>query len=393
MSLQRPQKKELLSRIKAKRSFIQVVVGARQIGKTTMIQQTLAEIKQPIVNVSADGISQALWIDQQWELARILLQTEKSKYAILCIDEIQKIDNWSEVVKKNWDADTKNKVDIRLILSGSSKLLIQKGLTESLAGRFELIRMPHWTFSEMQQAFDVTEEEYAYYGAYPGAAKLIKNPTRWRNYMFDSLIETTISKDILMLNRVDKPALLKQLFELASMYSTQELSYNKLIGQLQNAGNATTLAHYTNLLDSAHLINGLNKFSGSQVMQRNSTPKFQVYNTAFYTVYNSSTFKQATMQPALWGRWVENTIGSHLINAAMLHDLELKYWRNGNNEVDFILSKGKINIAIEVKAGNRIKSSGIAQLNQAHKIDKNLLIGADGLDWKKFIKLDLVKLF
>jgi uncharacterized protein len=393
MKIERAQKKELLARLKEKRTRIQVIVGARQIGKTTMIEQALAQIKQPIINASADGISNGNWIDQQWDLARVTLQTERCKYVILALDEIQKIHNWSETIKKNWDADTRHSKDIRLILSGSSKLLLQDGLTESLAGRFEMIKMPHWSFNEMQEAFDINEEQYAYYGAYPGAADLIKSPSRWRTYMQDSLIETTISKDILMLNRIDKPALLKQLFELASAYSTQELSYNKLIGQLQNAGNTTTLTHYINLLNSAHLLNGLNKFSGSQAMQRNSTPKFQVYNSAFFTVYNSSTFKQATSQPELWGRWVENSIGTHLINAAMLYDMELTYWRNGNNEVDFTLSQGSKTIAIEVKSGHRLKSSGLAQLQQKHDMHRTLLIGADGLDWKKFIKLDVRKLF
>ncbi|MFM2385733.1 MAG: hypothetical protein RL660_490 [Bacteroidota bacterium] len=391
--IERAQKKELLARMRAKRSFIQVVAGARQIGKSTMIQQTLAQIKQPHISASADGVSNSSWLDQQWETARITLQTERCKYVILAIDEIQKIHNWSETVKKNWDADTKNQLDIRVVLSGNSKLLLQEGLTESLAGRFEMIKMPHWTFSEMQEAFNFNEEQFAFYGGYPGAASLINSAARWRTYVKDSLIETTISKDILMLNRVDKPALLKQLFELASSYSTQELSYNKLIGQLQNAGNTTTLTHYINLLNSAHLLTGLNKFSGSQVMQRNSTPKFQVYNNAYFTTSNAYTFKQASTQPALWGRWVENIIGCHLVNTAMLYDMQLNYWRNGNHEVDFILTHENKSIAIEVKSGHRLKNSGIGQLQQTHRMHRTILIGSDGLDWKKFIKLDLRKLF
>jgi uncharacterized protein len=395
MKIERLQKKELLDRLKTKRKFIQVIVGARQIGKTTMIQQVLDRISQPIINVSADAVgnSNYIWIEQQWEIARLTLRTEKCKFVIIAIDEIQKIQNWSETVKKNWDSDTKNNLDIRVILSGSSKLLIQDGLTESLAGRFELIKMPHWSFSEMQEAFDINEEQYVYFGAYPGAAPFFNNENRWRNYMKDSLIETTISKDILMLNKIEKPALLKQLFELGSAFSTQELSYNKLLGQLQNAGNTTTLSHYMNLLNSAHLLTGLNKFSGSQVMQRNSSPKFQVYNNAFFTVYNPLTFKEAVKQPARWGRWVESSIGTHLINMAMVHDMQLMYWRNGNHEVDYVLKFLNKTIAIEVKSGARLKSSGIMNLMQTHAIDKSILIGADGLDWKKFLKMDILKLF
>jgi uncharacterized protein len=395
MKIERANKKELLTRIKTSRGLIQVVVGARQIGKTTLIQQVLDDIKQASISVTADDVSenQTFWINQQWEAARIQLQESKSKFLILAIDEIQKIHHWSEAVKKNWDADTKNSVDIRLILSGSSKLLIQNGLTESLAGRFELIKMTHWSFTEMQEAFDFTEDQYAYFGAYPGSADMIKNEARWNSYIKDSLIETTISKDILMLTRIDKPALLKQLFELSCAYSTQELSYTKIMGQLQNAGNTTTLSNYITLLDSAQLVTSLNKYSGSQTMQRNSTPKFQVYNNAFYSVYSKTNFKDANKNPALWGRWIESIIGTHLINSATQHDMQLFYWRKGNDEVDFILQHEKKIIAIEVKSGNRMKSSGLEKANQIYHFYKIILVGIDGLDWKKFIQLDLRKLF
>ena len=395
MAIERSSKKELLTRIKASRGLIQVVVGARQIGKTTLIQQVLNDITQATMSISADDVSenQTMWINQQWEVARIQLQENKAKYLVLAIVEIQKINRWSEAIKKNWDSDTKNGIDIRLILSGSSKLLIHQGLTESLAGRFELIKMSHWSFNEMQEAFDFTEEQYAYFGAYPGAAGFIKNETRWLAYVKDSLIETSISKDILMLTRVDKPALLKQLFELGCAYSTQELSFNKIMGQLQNAGNTTTLSHYLNLLDSAQLLTGLNKYSGSQIMQRNSTPKFQVYNNAFYSVYSKTNFKDAIKNPALWGRWIESIIGTHLINSATQYDMELYYWRKGNDEVDFILQYENKTIAIEVKSGSRLKSSGLEKANQQYNFYKTILVGIEGLDWKKFIQLDLRKLF
>jgi uncharacterized protein len=395
MQIQRIQHKELLNRLKANRDFIQVIIGPRQVGKTTMIQQVLSNINKPQINVSADDVAATnnTWIDQQWENARLRLANEGAKFVIIAIDEIQKINNWSEAIKKNWDADTKNKLDIRVVISGSRKLLIQNGLTESLAGRFEVIKMPHWSFAEMQEAFDISAEEYTYFGAYPGAAALIKNEKRWKRYLIDSLIETTISKDILMMNKIDKPALLRQLFEVASTYSTSELSYNKLLAQLQNAGNTTTLAHYINLLNSAQILAGLNKYSGSAVRQRNSSPKFQVYNTAFFTTYNALSFKEAQQKPDLWGRWVENVIGAHLLNAASQYDFELMYWRDGNNEVDYVLQNGTQVIGIEVKSGNRLKSSGIAQLQQKHKIDKVLLLGTEGLHWTKFIKMDVRKLF
>lgn len=237
---------ELRSRIKEQRNFIQVIVGPRQVGKTTMIMQLLEETTISNTFDSADAVlnSNSEWILQVWETARLKMKAAQATEYLLVIDEIQKIDNWSEIIKQQWDRDTREGTNIKVILLGSSRLLIQKGLTESLAGRFETIHLGHWSFSEMENAFGWTIEQYVYFGGYPGSALLIKDEERWKNYIKDSLIETSISKDILMLTRVDKPALLKRLFELGALYSGQILSYTKLMGQLQDAGNTTTLSHY-----------------------------------------------------------------------------------------------------------------------------------------------------
>jgi predicted AAA+ superfamily ATPase len=334
-----------------------------------------------------------LWIDQQWEAVRVQFKNSGATSFLFAIDEIQKINNWAEVVKKNWDADTLVGIDIRVIISGSSKLLIQDGLTESLAGRFELIRMTHWSFSEMQEAFDFTEEQFAFFGAYPAAAPLIKDEQRWRSYITDSLVETTITKDILLITRIDKPALLKQLFELGCAYSTQQVSYNKLLGQLQNAGNTTTLANYLNLLDAANLLTGLPKYAVSKVSSKNSSPKLQVYNNAFFTVYNSISFAAAQTNPAEWGRWVENIVGCHLLNSSIKNGYELSYWRYGNDEVDFIIKKQNKLIGIEVKSGNRLKSSGLEKANKQLHFYKTFLTGIEGLHWKDFLKINPGSLF
>jgi predicted AAA+ superfamily ATPase len=395
MLIQRSEYTVLANRVAEDRKFIQVVVGPRQIGKTTLIQQVLAAQKIPFISISADSIaaSNSLWIEQQWEAARIQLKNSGATSFLLAIDEIQKINNWAEVVKKNWDADTIAGIDIRLIISGSSKLLIQDGLTESLAGRFELIRMTHWSFSEMQEAFDFTEEQFAFFGAYPAAAALIKDEQRWRTYITDSLVETTITKDILLITRIDKPALLKQLFELGCTYSTQQVSYNKLLGQLQNAGNTTTLANYLNLLDAANLLTGLPKYAASKVSSKNSSPKLQVYNNAFFTVYNSISFAAAQANPAEWGRWVENIIGCHLLNSSIKNDYELFYWRHGNDEVDFIIKKQNKLIGIEVKSGNRLKSSGLEKANKQLHFYKTFLTGVEGMNWKDFLRINPATLF
>ena len=295
-------------RILESRKFIQVIQGPRQVGKTTMINQVLAQLDIPNIYESADAVSaaNAAWLMQVWESARLRMKASGTKEFLLVIDEIQKIDNWSEIVKQQWDKDTREKINLKVILLGSSRLLIQKGLTESLAGRFETIYLGHWTYAEMQAAFGWSIEQYVYFGGYPGSATLIDDEDRWKNYIKDSLIETSISKDILMLTRVDKPALLKRLFELGSIYSGQILSYTKIMGQLQDAGNTTTLANYLKLLSDCGLLGGLDKYAGDIVRKRGSSPKFQVFNNALISSQANESFDKAIVSPALWGRLVES---------------------------------------------------------------------------------------
>lgn len=385
----------LKKRVEEDRKFIQVIAGPRQIGKTTTVRQLLKEITIPFINVTADNVASTntQWINQQWEAARQQQKNIESTEFLLVFDEIQKIGNWSEAIKKNWDTDTANNTNIKLLLLGSSRLLLQEGLTESLAGRFELMQMTHWNFLEMQEAFDVTEEEYAWFGAYPGAASFIIDEQRWKDYIINSIIEPSISKDILMLTRVDKPALLRNTFELGCIYSGQQLSFTKMQGQLQDAGNTTTLANYLQLLNSAGLLGGLQKYSGAAIQTKNSSPKLQVYNNALISAYNGDGFTFNKNNLAKWGRWVENVIGTHLINHSSTRAFELFYWRQGNHEVDFIIKKGSQLIAIEVKSGNKLKSGGIIAASKQFSFTKTLLIGIEGLNWKDFIKMKPVNLF
>lgn len=385
----------LKKRIEEERKFIQVVAGPRQIGKTTTVRQLLKEVTTPFLSVTADNIAatDSSWINQQWEAARQQMKNADSTGFLLVFDEIQKISNWSEAIKKNWDTDTANNINIKLLLLGSSRLMLQQGLTESLAGRFELMQMMHWSFLEMQQAFDVTEEQYAWFGAYPGAASFINDEQRWKDYVINSIIEPSISKDILMLTRVDKPALLRKTFELGCIYSGQQLSFTKMQGQLQDAGNTTTLANYLQLLNSAGLLGGLQKYSGAAVQSKNSSPKLQVYNNALVSAYNGDGFMYNKNDPARWGRWVENIIGSHLINHSAIGAFELFYWRHGNHEVDFIIKKGSRLIAIEVKSGTRLKPEGITAASKHFDFTKTLLIGIEGLNWKDFLKMNPATLF
>ena len=330
MNFERHHKSLLFSRLSLeKRQFVQVVFGPRQVGKTTMIGQILKELTIPSHYVSADGVSsgQQVWINQQWEIARLLVKQSGKNEGLLVFDEIQKLENWSETVKREWDLDTMNGLALKVVLLGSSRVLLQQGLTESLAGRYETIYMGHWSYSEMQEAFGYDEDQFIWFGGYPGASSLIQDEKRWKQYVLDSLIEASISRDILMLTRVDKPALMRQLFVLGCHYSGQILSFNKILGQHLDAGNTTTLSNYLNLLDTAGLLNGIEKYSSDLIRQRSSSPKFQVYNTALMSAQNDLTFQEIKMRPDLWGRWVESAVGAHLINSSRDGGFTVRYWR------------------------------------------------------------------
>lgn len=382
-------------RIQEPRKFIQVILGPRQVGKTTMITQLLSQLSVPNLYESADAIpvTNSAWLTQLWEAARLRIKVSGATEYLIVIDEIQKIDNWSEIVKQQWDKDTREKINIKVILLGSSRLLIQQGLTESLAGRFETMYLGHWTYTEMQEAFGWSIEQYVYFGGYPGSTILIDDEERWKNYIKDSLIETSISKDILMLTRVDKPALLKRLFELGSLYSGQILSYTKIIGQLQDAGNTTTLANYLKLLSDCGLLGGLDKYAGDIIRKRGSSPKFQVYNNALITSQANDTYEKAIINPELWGRLVESSVGTHLINHSISERYNLYYWREGNHKVDFILEKGDKVIGLEVKSGMKAENARMGVFAEKFHPEKVLLVGTSGIPYEEFLKINPRELF
>lgn len=377
---------ELAARLHEPRRFMQVVTGPRQVGKSTLVLQVTEDLDVPVHYVSADEptLRGTDWVAQQWEAARLNLVGIDG--AVLVLDEIQKIPGWSETVKRLWDEDTRAGRPLQVVLLGSAPLLIAQGLTESLAGRFETIVLPHWTFSEMRDAFGWSLDEYLVHGGYPGAAPLISNPTRWSRYVLDSLVETSISRDVLLLTRVDKPALLRRLFELSCRYSGQVLSYNKMLGQLQDAGNTTTLAHYLELLEGAGMVRGLPKFAGDVARRRGSSPKLQVLNTALMTTVSGYTPDQAKADRAFWGRLVESAVGAHLANAAMAGTCTLHWWRDGNHEVDFVVEAGTQVTAIEVKSSWAPRThGGTKAFVEAFQPERTLLVGGDGIDLEQFL--------
>ena len=388
----RPIFQQLKKRMTEPRRFIQVLAGPRQVGKTTLAKQLQNALACESHFASADALMMGdrQWIGQQWEIARLKLANSQADTGLLILDEVQKVSGWSDLVKALWDEDSRNKLALKVIILGSSPLLLQRGLTESLAGRFEVTSVRHWSFSEMRDAFDISLDEYVYFGGYPGAAALFDDESRWQSYIHDSLIETTIARDILLMTQVNKPALLRQLFYLGCNYSGQILSYQKLVGQMQDAGNTTTLAHYLELLAGAGMLGGLAKYAGQKVRQRGSSPKFQVMNMALMSALANQPFEQVRSDPELWGRWIESAIGAHLINSSIEYGFELFYWRERSREVDFVVRyQGRL-LAIEVKSHKRQTAlPGMDAFVKAFHPDKVLLIGGDGLDVEMFLSMDL----
>lgn len=384
-AFRRPQSAELARRLAEPRRHLQVVTGARQVGKTTLVQQVTEDLRRPVRFVSADEptLRDAAWLRQQWEAARLEAEPDGG---VLVVDEVQKVQHWSETVKRLWDEDTRRRRPLRVVLLGSAPLLIERGLSESLAGRFETLHLPHWSLSEMREAFGFDLDRYLYFGGYPGAAPLAAEPQRWRRYVLDSLVETSIARDVLLLTRVDKPALLRRLFELGCRYSGHVLSYTKMVGQLQDAGNTTTLAHYLDLLTAAGMLTGLQKFAGQAVRQRASSPKLQVLNNALMTAVSGLSPEEAKADLPFYGRLVESAVGSHLANAAQRGDGELFYWRDRNRDVDFVMRTGKRLVAIEVKSGRRRDAlPGMDAFAEAFQPDRTLLIGGDGIGLDDFL--------
>lgn len=384
-AFRRPQAAELARRLREPRRFLQVVSGPRQVGKSTLVQQVVEELGVPVRYASADEptLRGGEWIAQQWEAARL----EGGRGGgVLVLDEVQKIPAWSESVKRLWDADRRAKAPPKVVLLGSAPLLVARGLTESLAGRFELLHLPHWSFAEMRAAFGWSLDEYLYFGGYPGAAPLAGEAERWARYVTDSLIETSIARDVLLLTRVDKPALLRRLFELSCRYSGQILSYTKMLGQLQDAGNTTTLAHYLELLEGAGMVRGLPKYAGDAARSRGSSPKLQVLNTALMTALSGLSFAEARADREFWGRLSESAVGAHLAAAAAAGECSVHYWREGNREVDFVVRAGRRLTAIEVKSGRSQRAQpGMEAFSAEFPVQRKLLVGGDGVALEDFL--------
>lgn len=407
MTFRRKQYQTLIGRLQERPRTLTFVTGPRQTGKTTLIQQVLADVRTPWRFVAVDEPDRrakqrlpevlltsrtevgpnkrdGVWLSRVWEEARDRA-TGSANGFILALDEVQKVPNWAETVKGLWDADRRAELPLHVVLAGSAPLLMQQGLTESLAGRFETIRLAHWAYSEMAQAFGFDLPRYVYFGGYPGGAEY--DERRWRDYVLDALIAPNIERDILAMQRIEKPALLKQLFELGTEHSGQILAYSKMLGSLQDAGNTTTLARYVGLLRQAGLLVGLDQYRGTQLRRRASPPKWNTLNTALMTALSDYTFEEAQADRSYWGRLVESAVGAHLCNTAG-RELEVCYWRDGPHEVDFVLRGRRRVWGIEVKSGQRRgQLTGLEAFAARFKGARRRLVGADGVPLEEFLSL------
>ncbi len=393
----RDQARVLEKRLEEPRRFMQMVVGPRQTGKTTLVRQVADRIGMPTAYASADEptLQGRGWIDEQWTAARI--RARSGNAVVLILDEIQKVSSWSETVKRLWDEDTRSQTDVRIVLLGSSPVLIQKGLSESLAGRFEVIHVPHWSYVEMNDAFGWDLDTYIFFGGYPGSAALISDVERWKRYILDALVETVISRDLLLTTRVDKPVLLRRLFDLSCSYSGQILSYNKMMGQLQDAGNTTTLAHYLDLLSGAGMIRGLEKYAGQVVRRRASSPKLQVLNTALMGAQSDYVdLAAARSNASSWGRIVESSVGAHLINGLTGSSANVFYWRDRDRKVDFVVESGSNLLGIEVKSsmtgGGLPSTRGTGAFLSAFDGAQVLVVGGSGMPLDEFMRIPVPEL-
>ncbi|MCL2035242.1 MAG: ATP-binding protein [Oscillospiraceae bacterium] len=375
---------QLVKRLKEPRRFIQIVAGPRQTGKTTAVLQSLKELGIQSHFVSADdpNLNSPEWLRNEWEHARSLA---KSGEAILVIDEIQKITNWSSIVKLLWDEDNRLFSVLKVVLTGSSSLLLQKGLAESLMGRFEVLYSPHWSYSECKEAFGYNLEDFLFFGGYPGAAPLIKDESRWARYMGTSIVEPTISQDILMMEEVRKPALLRSLFMLGSGYSAQELSFTKMLGQLQDAGNTVTLAHYLELLGKANMLTGLQNYSGNKIRTRKSSPRLIVFDTSLMTYADGANRRRLLGSSKDKGRLVESAVGAYLLSRSKEEGFEVYWWRERSNEVDFVIKKGSRLTAIEVKSGRVKNIGGSLVFKKLYPEALSLVVGSANLGLEDFL--------
>lgn len=368
---------------------MQFVVGPRQTGKSTMVAQAIKRSGVVSHFVSSDEatVADAAWIEREWAVARTMAKSSGGP-VVFCIDEVQGVPGWARCVKALYDRDRREGTPVRAVLSGSSSLLLHKGMEDSLMGRFEIIPSAQWTLSECREAFGFSLEEFVYFGGYPGAAPFSSDEARWRSYMRDAIVEPTISKDVLEMGSVRKPAIMRNLFRLGCAYSGQELSYSKMLGQLDGKGNTDTIAGYLDLLGKAGMLSGIQKFSDKETAKRRSSPRLMVHDTSLMTSMSDKGRATLLGDPATRGRLVESAVGAYLLERSVAEGFEVMWWRDRTKEVDFVLRDGPSLSAIEVKSGGESEQSGMAEFLDRHPGARRIVVGgaaAGSCDVEEFL--------
>lgn len=374
----------IAKRINEPRRFMQIVIGPRQTGKTTAVRQAISDAPMPThyAQATQGGASSQDWLRREWQEARLLAVHGR---ALLVIDEVQLISQWSSVVKGLWDEDTRMGVDLTVVLTGSSSLLLQKGMREGLTGRFELLHCPQWYYGECAEAFGYSLDDYLYFGGYPGAAAFREDRNRWLEYVQDSIIAPSVLKDVVALDRITKPALMEALFTLGSAYSGQEISYRKIMGQLDDAGNATTISHYLSLLSDAGLLTGLQKYSEKLLKTRASSPRLITHDTSLMVASYGRGRERLLTEPDLRGHLVESAVGAYLLKRGRDEHFDVFWWREGNDEVDFVIQSGMDRTAIEVKSGRIKRTGGLNVFANKFPGTHCLVVGSAGAPLDEFL--------
>lgn len=382
----------IVKRLREPRRFIQIIMGPRQTGKSTSAAQVLSYFDAPKVDFSFDRPLDLNLekLTEVWNRAREAEQQFGS--ALLLLEEVQNIPQWSSGVKSLWDEDTRNQREIRVLITGSSSLMLRSGLAESLTGRFELTYSTHWDFWECLQAFDYSLDDFLYFGGYPGAAVLRDDEERWFDYMRGSIIDPTLNKDVLEMEPVRKPALLRALFEVGALYSGQEISYRKILGQLDDKGNTDTIAHYLDLLSQAGLLSGLKKYSDKLLEAKTSSPRLLVHDTSLMVAVSGEDRFALLEDPDRRGHLVESAVGAYLLARGRKDHFDLYWWRDGSAEVDFVIKKGRKRTALEVKSGRPKRTKGLGEFVSRYPGTYSLIIGSEQFPIEDFL-LGKVPLF
>jgi predicted AAA+ superfamily ATPase len=355
MHVQRDFEKILLNRLKERPRFIQVLLGPRQVGKTSgvlnVLENNFSEKKYNYFLIEES------FYEKDWFLNQIQKAIESNK-KIIVLDEIQKLDHWSEAIKLIWDRLKHQKKQIHFVLLGSSSLKLTLGLSESLSGRFEMIPCYHWSYHESKHGFKLSFEQYHKMGGYPGSYPLIKDEHRFKSYIINSIFETSVQNDILRFAHVKKPALFRQTFQMICQFPAQVVSYNKLLGQLQDLGNVDQVKYYLDLYAQAYFINLIPKWTRSP-LSRATSPKIIIGANVFPFFLSEN---QNHTEEFL-GHLFENLVGNQLCQAFET----VYYWAEGAFELDFIvLNKGTI-YGIEVKSQRRKAKSLIQFRKKFHE--------------------------